>query len=65
MCREKDIRNMLNIRKVYMDTHEWIQEKGAGDRACGRFEKKLKHFVKYITVLAQLSCGAQKHLSSG
>lgn len=59
MCREKDIRNMLNIRKVYMDTHEWIQEKGAGDRACGRFEKKLKHFVKYITVLAQLFCGAQ------
>ena len=33
--------------------------KGAGDRACGRFEKKLKHFVKYITVLAQLLCGAQ------
>lgn len=59
MCREDDIRNMLNIRKVYMDTHKWIREKGAGDRACGRFEKKLKHFVKYITVLAQLLCGAQ------
>ncbi len=54
MCDNAEIENMDALSKLYQNMLAHIQKIGCESRLCGKFEKKIRHFIKYITVMAQL-----------